>query len=1325
MRRTPRRGIRLADRAKISSCQRSSALVIVLGCLAIITVLIVALLSTVSTERQSAQFYANGSSVKLLADSTVSIVMGQIKDATKGVDSSGGMLSWASQPGMIRTYNTAGQPSSYYKLYSWANMVGAGSFTSSSTSETPPSTWASMPALYTDLNDPVSGIYPIVDPAAINSVQGFSITGAPTSSTDSAPMPVQWLYVLQDGSVATATGSAGNSATVAAASVYNPIVGRIAFWADDDTCKININTAAGDVWTTSSSAPAPGQPGNPGSFWDIPRTANQTFELAILSKNQPAQSEYQRYPGHPATTYLSAVFPSLSPTSIYQIIPRVAPGGSYSGTTVAATNVIPDSDRLYSSIDELLFNTNRVNQPTLPSGATALAPQAIEQAKFFLTAHSRAPEVNLYNRPRVVIWPVSVRNDNTHRTAYDSLIAYCGSIVATNSVSGVLTTNAYYFQRNIENAVGAATTTGADSATDDLPAIATATGLGRNRSLITYLRNQTSLAVPGFSTSGETFLSKYPLDRDEILTEIFDYIRAANSQDSSSPVAGFVPYTITSASQTGITGQGQIVPIIDNVHSDSNAKTLRGFGRFPTVREAGLLFTGVGQVQGAITNAMPVGNPNYTATPIPDGNTRVQATFYLNFFDPSMGYASAIPNYKVRVSQLNGFTWGGTGMGFTSAATASIVKGYLTGNYGGYKGASTFMGAIVPTTSNGTTFTAGIPGFFSTPKDFPTTSSTNTTTFPFVGGDLKVEILDDSSAGNVLQTLTMNFPSASFPVPSLAPQLQDWSSGTSATNDYRSLTAYSGTFPSNIEPIIGGRFTGAAGANAASVSTSTKMWMCGKDVVRSVVANTDPRLIAAQANVPASLFSEMEPQYSDPTVGQIHGLAEAENGGGLYFYQGAMPGKLVANANYGGIIGAGTPTPWTGSDYYYSGATYPASSGLQPIASWVNSGGTNNTHGGIATPSMPFAYGMTGGQCTGVNGVTVGSNQNSNTTNYTSATAPPGDWDSGSGNIADGAFVNKVDEGEIAGITNSGVYPYFNNQAVYVKVGGTFFSPNRQISSPVTFGSLPTGVESNKPWQTLLFRPDPGGTPQHIGAQSPQDHLLLDLFNMPVVEPYAISDPFSTAGKINMNYQIVPFTYISRSTGIQAVLKPEQILALSSANGTTVAGDAWNYKGNMNFANHRNFIDLTQTLVGFQNRFSSGDIFRSASEICNIWLVPQGQTYTGMQTYWQGNLLTGDNIRERPYSDLYPRLTTKSNTFTVHYRAQMLTKVKSTQVNQWVEGTDVVSAEYRGSSTLERYLDTSDNSIPDYATEALPLGTAKAIDNFYKFRVIETKQFTP
>lgn len=71
------------------------------------------------------------------------------------------------------------------------------------------------------------------------------------------------------------------------------------------------------------------------------------------------------------------------------------------------------------------------------------------------------------------------------------------------------------------------------------------------------------------------------------------------------------------------------------------------------------------------------------------------------------------------------------------------------------------------------------------------------------------------------------------------------------------------------------------------------------------------------------------------------------------------------------------------------------------------------------------------------------------------------------------------------------------------------------------------------PWQTLLFP-----------ASAKATHYYLDLFWMPVVEPYAISQPFSTAGKINLNYQIMPFTNIKRATAILALTEAEYVKAV-------------------------------------------------------------------------------------------------------------------------------------------------------------------------------------
>ncbi len=407
-----------------------------------------------------------------------------------------------------------------------------------------------------------------------------------------------------------------------------------------------------------------------------------------------------------------------------------------------------------------------------------------------------------------------------------------------------------------------------------------------------------------------------------------------------------------------------------------------------------------------------------------------------------------------------------------------------------------------------------------------------------------------------------------------------------------------------------------------------------------------------------------------------------------------------------------------------------------------------------------------------------------------------GDWDNMTGLIEDGAYINKPDEGNSTTVSNTvnaggninvyygtvdisgGYYSYGLND--YQTESGTTFSPNRQIASAVMFGSLPTGIvptaidstgASVKPWQTLLFCPNPaansttGATPgaSHPGFgtsisgsgdsgppySTPPDHLFLDLFTMPVVEPYAISEPLSTAGKINMNYQILPFTYIRRDTAVRAVLKSARILAVPQS-ASTVIGTAPSYKDGQRCPYEMRYNvnpdETVGTLAGFENRFNpptgNGDIFRSASEICGIYLVPQQipalstsmsypsgstppATYAGTAAWWNNFLLTGDNTRESPYGDIYPRLTTKSNTYTVHVRVQTLKQAlpgnsPASAWTQWREGTDLVTGEYRGSSLVERYVDTSDPTLPDFAQTSSP-----SVEGYYKMRVVSTKKFAP
>jgi uncharacterized protein (TIGR02600 family) len=284
----------------------------------------------------------------------------------------------------------------------------------------------------------------------------------------------------------------------------------------------------------------------------------------------------------------------------------------------------------------------------------------------------------------------------------------------------------------------------------------------------------------------------------------------------------------------------------------------------------------------------------------------------------------------------------------------------------------------------------------------------------------------------------------------------------------------------------------------------------------------------------------------------------------------------------------------------------------------------------------------------------------------------------------------------------------------------------------------------------------------------------LDLFFMPVVEPYAISEPLSMAGRINMNYQMMPFPNIKRATGMHALMKGEFITAIptneinrAKSYRPRSGGSAWDdtfWSDSEDSKYWHRPIDVRATLRQFDNRFkhSAGlptnamGLFRSATQICEMHLIPsdvsgdgtvdansqslrsadkQSSFDSAMNDFWAANRVTGDNVRERIYSNLYARLTTRTNTFRVHVRAQTVKKARSTDAATFDPANDTVTSEYRGSALLERYIDPNDGGggslgdsvkIPDYADSSGPYsGTRPPLDAFFRFRVIESKRFAP
>jgi uncharacterized protein (TIGR02600 family) len=1293
------------------------ALVIVLAIIVLITALVVSFLEQAGSERSSAASYSTTSVTRRLTDTAVNLVQGQINQAT----TRGNTYCWASQPGAIRVFDDSGNLDSIYRLYSAYSLSATGAKSSDLANDIPPEAWAEAPARWVDLNAPakITGTnqlaYPILDirnpshPSTnLTKDFGIDIQNAPGATTiQPTPMPVQWLYVLQNGEILAADpGGTGTSAAFTYSTVQpsrrNPIIGRIAFWTDDETCKVNINTAGGDgsnnlsTNTTDNTAIK--------AFWDAPHymTVNTAYDDGLFGVNQPASHEYQRYPGHPATTSLKSILQGLGLTNLTTeqlygpqateagtgITPRYSNGGSLGATRgplsiSGSWQITPRADRLYPSVGELLFQPSR----TVLTNATK---QQVETANFFLTANSRAPELNLFGQPRISMWPVSASTGTDSRTPIDQLLAFCGTVGG----------NPYYFTRQDNK-----------SQTTDIT-------LDRNAKLLQYLDRITQRNIPGF---GGSFDTKYPAlngtsERRQILTEIFDYIRVVNLHDSTvaKPYAAAAPKLSTTA------GEGQVLP---SYHANWNTQ---GFGRYYQINEVSLIFVALGTGNSGADAGVKVNllNPGLWHSDIvsgPDGGTvpsqctAIRAFLVFSVFDPAMGFSWILPDSYMTAEGLEGFSVvdsaGNTiPLGFPSGADITPAGIYNPNPYGkafqdkdqggsvlgGYE-SFRFLFAqrhLSNKVLNATMDARRFP-FYSNVIPVKNTSGK----FTLKDTTIKIHICAPitttaqtynpgvPAASQIVQTYEVEFPDSEIPIPTLfdpsalIPYNSGRESKAPASPPFLGGTSSISSYPPCDQTDRWYNVTMTSSAISATKGTNL---LAKGDVMRSMVLSKGDIRLLARKTVSKSAFSK--------TLNYDNLSVPIESGNALSNARmlGTSRGKLVPNATYNPC--------------------------LQPIV-------PDNVTNGAMT-----------------------------------AKGALGDWDNGISNAPDGPYINRADEGvkPESGVANPYKDTYFNLGERKLQLTESLFSPNRQVPSAVMLGSLPTGVIHNLPWQTLLFHPGPGAaglSPKHPGEAdmagdgtsltgAPADHLWLDLFWMPIAEPYAISEPASTAGKVNLNYKIVPFSYISRTTAIRAVLASEKIAAVSTDKASRYKLSADNlYEGKSYSAidaglsgNARVPIDISETLKQFDEKFTqTGDhnIFRSASEICDIFLVPQGYTRGNFPAKWYDTStsapfgLVGDNVRERPYAHIYPRVTTKSNTYTVYYTVQAL-KNPSADPSVWNEKKGVVTGEFRGSTMLERYIDPNEsalkNSDNDFATSS---SDSLSMEKFYRWRVIRNDQFCP
>lgn len=1492
---------RLKSRLAVSRPGKNQgvAILTVLAIITLMTVLVISFFNMARTAKTTAKGSVEIQRVTTLKDTIINIVIAQFREASRLAPQSASrpreIITWTSQPGAIRTFS-ATDPSrtKLFKLYSsnQPQIDNIAAFNSAQflddVNKDIVADWAIRPDEFTDINRPVytaatgdrsratgataqEGFsYPIADPRRFNggtglddrfrNTEGFTyssksigkvVQGVDPQRAELA-MPVRWIYMLQDGTLGflneTREFTPLNGAGSGDVSRENPVVARLAWWADDESCKVNVNTA---------SVPA---------LWDTPRTTSR--EDVLLSQRQPIAGEFQRYPGHPATVDLSAVFypgrrwtpyPDTVPPGgtmaalkiedavrIWDVAPFIVGHprelrqggslGSLGGTQ--ATNASTDTaignstdDRIFTSLDEVYFkasgaagdgmNKPRPNLSTQGTDGQGEFLATLEKSQFFLTHKSHSPELTNQGYPRISMYPMDNRaTTELTKPVNSNLSAGVSGYDVTVAANTTIASRPYYFQRDITQAGSRHNEVFVNSG-------------GRNALIFRYLKELSKLPIPGYpeavpyvlqpalstadeptDSQGLSFTSKYPqswrpgttqrfqnsslggadpmdaTERTQILWNMWDYTRSINGNsaflDSDKYDGGFGQASAICGCRgiSGSTGSSHAQALDFN---ENNFRTPRGAGKRHGAAEICMIVNVAGQKSadgvttgawGALAGQLDAKSAAVAAERGSGTRYIVEVGFFVSAFSAKHGWSPQFPEGGIAISTTtrNGedvrsatSTDAGVPMPMFAQLDGSVTErvSLVRGPADGFLATRTLPPAVVPWGGlNGPrTFFSNGGNAIATCRPFCIRVADSgagivvpleTTSEPF-----RILLLDGASnASNVTQGIDVVLPVGFTNGMRVA---LDTATGGRTLVSMAQQWAAAANNPNNTGP---NRFPPPNTSLRSLVVPhgDYRLTVTPLRVDRDVFVPQITTMVGAGVGVGGQNSHSLYEGTADPRNSSFAGDPPPGAGPGTPAY--SLMGSIMDRAlvpRYPNPRDTSTNRVFAGLPFGmpHPGQMRLAARSLNPN---LSPGDANYRLASRSTVQDPET-GLTR-QDHFSHGRRDGLPANAPVTPHRGSSDPTetGDFDNGVAAAVDGPYMNYPDEGN-----RRDYFTNLTNQPVGA-IPGQRISPNFLVRSPVDFGSIPTGLQNRVPWQTLRFRPDPlmndprwkmrnrnseppPGLP-FANFCGPKDHFFLDMFWMPVVEPWSISEPFSTKGTINLNQQILPFLYIDRTTALHALLRGERMLAIPNAA-------AGNYKRPPNFnpdKTYRYFVNAEETVRQFNRRYKEGkdaegfdmafNVFRSASEICEMWLVPDknGNEYDGAgqwnleytfrrngvnsnsNGFWDERLPTGDNSRERPYANLYPRVTVRSNVFKLHLVAQTLQKATSNNPKTFDSVIDSVTAEWRGSCMIERSINPRDPALNnvDYTNlNAASLGNnTPKLDRYYTYRVTEVKQLT-
>jgi len=1280
-----------------------SAIVVTLLFLAIITVLVVGMFSVMQPEQISAtNSFANVRATALCqmaADQAVALIRGATTTAeaaanTNGVATNGGEF-WASQPGQITVFynNPANNPTNNNGAVDKANSVNL--YSTSNVTPADASTTGTV-----DLNQQLfSGNYPIASPNSITATSGSAMN-----------MNVQWINVLQDSTLA-----ASNS---------NQVIGRYAFWVDDELAKINVNTADG----TERSGTSPLNTSGTGNAY--PNSGTNSFGFGT-----PTEVDLQALMTGGSTPISQATA---------QLISTRSGANPYTSGTISPFN--DPSEILQATGASTLYSDNNFN----------------------LTAYNRAPEMNIFGEPKIFIMPTaygpaqsaaaSQYLANVMLGAYDyngtwplywntHTLSYTNTYVSGSTpLAFTGTTAAMVLAQPISQIYPSS---GTNSLTFTSPKC-------NQLPIYSYLAASGTLTISGTEGLPQYFNYGYAGSDNALGMRIARYLEGLNSAGHSITWPAY-----PGASDPGTSGFAgkytkrqidsitqQILDIMDNGYFTDNGnletyQTIRngllsnqlicGTSNVPRFTEIKITFSTIG-VTGTFGSPPTAGMIPYLTISayfeayIPQQFTSANSHDGINNRDISWAFGTGgnpgqwLNNQDAPIWAC-GQTINGTQVSIYSPEPAVInTSGFATGGVTTTSGSLTEVSAV----NGGSALNSTVDANGNRGTDFWQDNLLNITS-----------LTDGSSAGF---DLFGNDPNLPDPDPRALTYHPYAVSGTTAYHGYIMGTGVTpATAPQSNYSVLG---------MVTMVGTSTP-WPPGQYHTVSLYHNTTA--IPGRINVTGLKIS-----------------------GGISIWthtaSGTQPWDVVPLDS---LHGPPNPSlyPPTPAAIPPAVQHYPQITTMNPYGGNLCWDGTNAdpTANPITDPTFLQRVLSAVIPISGTIPVQVG---HTNTLTVDMQVADPlvnkfpGDWvpsatagtifpvpapgptvSSGAAGSANTNFL-ATNGGDPSGFWFPPQYINIPKVQRFPSTGYFQYIRTGMMPDPATAANPSESAQKGTPFRMFNFAPSNSQSQQTSGGTSYPDWAMLDLFTVPagfqpayqlgaaVPSQVLFTWGGATSGRMNPNSALVsstssPFSF-ARTVPLQALLRNLQVSNSYAGDGLTPI-----LSGTLNQSSIAAAINTYVALL--QDANGNSRPMMLPGEICNVPTVSQ-YTYTaGAALSVSGTASRNDLVRE-----IIGNLSTRSNTFTVWAVGQVIKKISSnTQYDRYQAG-DVILGESRMKFLVERYVDYGVNAVPGNPYNAGSdtfagtvddyVGTGPGTGNYfsppmtyplqYKYRVVSASQIS-